>query len=54
LCTHRINGAYHTQLYFPGEARDFRVGIFDKRVLMSLDSSASTKLGKFDLVLDLA
>jgi protocatechuate 3,4-dioxygenase beta subunit len=43
-----------TQLYFPGEARNSRDGIFDKKLLMSLDSAAATKSGKFNFVLDLA
>ncbi len=43
-----------TQLYFPGEPGNARDGIFDNSLLMSLDSSAATKVGKFNFVLDLA
>jgi protocatechuate 3,4-dioxygenase beta subunit len=41
-----------TQLYFPGEARNDRDFLFDRRLLMRLESASDGKIGRFDFVLD--
>jgi len=40
-----------TQLYFPGEPRNQRDRIFDKRLLLSLSDATDGKFGRFDFVL---
>lgn len=40
-----------TQLYFPGEGRNERDGIYDKRLLMKVKDQEGEKLGTFDFVL---
>jgi protocatechuate 3,4-dioxygenase beta subunit len=39
-----------TQLYFPGEARNARDGIYDRALLMRLSDAEGGKLGRFDFV----
>jgi protocatechuate 3,4-dioxygenase beta subunit len=42
-----------TQLYFPGEARNQRDGIFDSALLLKIEDTAAGKLGTFDFVMAL-
>ncbi len=39
-----------TQMYFPGEPRNDRDGIFDRRLLMKIEEKSGEKLGRFDFV----
>jgi protocatechuate 3,4-dioxygenase beta subunit len=41
-----------TQLYFPGEPRNARDGIFDEVLLMDVTQDAAAKIGRYDFVLD--
>ena len=43
-----------TQLYFPGEPRNARDGIFHSALLMKMATSRDTRAGVFNFVLDLA
>jgi protocatechuate 3,4-dioxygenase beta subunit len=43
-----------TQLYFPGEARNARDGIFRPELLMAVSDTKSGKQGRFNFVLDTA
>ncbi|SAL67718.1 protocatechuate 3,4-dioxygenase subunit beta [Caballeronia cordobensis] len=46
------NGAVlTTQLYFPGEQRNARDGLFDRRLLMTIDEGGDLKAARFDFVL---
>jgi protocatechuate 3,4-dioxygenase beta subunit len=42
-----------TRLYFPGEPQNAPDGIFDEALLMDVKQDASTKIGRYDFVLDL-
>jgi protocatechuate 3,4-dioxygenase beta subunit len=42
-----------TQLYFPGEPRNSRDFLFDRRLLMTVDDHGGNKVGRFDFVLAL-
>jgi protocatechuate 3,4-dioxygenase beta subunit len=39
-----------TQMYFPGEPRNARDGIFDRRLVMKMEEKSGEKLGAFDFV----
>jgi protocatechuate 3,4-dioxygenase beta subunit len=41
-----------TQLYFPDEPANRRDGIFDRRLLMKVESAADGKVGRYDFVLN--
>jgi protocatechuate 3,4-dioxygenase beta subunit len=41
-----------TQLYFPGEARNGRDGLFRPDLLLAVSDGSRVKLGRFDFVLD--
>ena len=43
-----------TQLYFPGQARNTRDGIFDPSLLLSIQDGGDPVLARFDFVLDQA
>jgi protocatechuate 3,4-dioxygenase beta subunit len=43
-----------TQLYFPGEQRNARDFLFDRRLLMTIDNRSDRKAAQFDFVLKLA
>lgn len=40
-----------TQLYFPGEQRNARDSLFDRRLLMAIDGNGDQKVARFDFVL---
>ncbi|MBN3785857.1 intradiol ring-cleavage dioxygenase [Burkholderia sp. Ac-20353] len=42
-----------TQLYFPGESRNARDFLFDRRLLMAIDDHGEQKAARFDFVLAL-
>jgi protocatechuate 3,4-dioxygenase beta subunit len=42
-----------TQLYFPGEPRNARDGIFNPALLMAIQDSAGGKVAAFNFVLDI-
>jgi protocatechuate 3,4-dioxygenase beta subunit len=39
-----------TQLYFPGEPRNARDGLFDERLLLRIDNVADGRFGRFDFI----
>jgi protocatechuate 3,4-dioxygenase beta subunit len=43
-----------TQLYFPGEPRNARDFLFDRRLLMAIDDRGDRKTARFDFVVKLA
>jgi protocatechuate 3,4-dioxygenase beta subunit len=43
-----------TQLYFPGEPRNARDGIFNPALLVAMQDGAAGQIARFDFVLDLA
>ena len=43
-----------TQLYFPGEPRNARDGIFNPALLMAIQNTAEGQIARFDFVLDMA
>jgi protocatechuate 3,4-dioxygenase beta subunit len=43
-----------TQFYFPGEPGNARDGIFDRALVMRIERAADGRLGRFDIVLDMA
>jgi protocatechuate 3,4-dioxygenase beta subunit len=42
-----------TQLYFPGERRNARDGIFNSALLMAIQDTANGQLARFNFILDL-